>query len=381
VSRHDDLLALVDQVYRAATDSDQWAHVWGRLCALTGSSSAGILSTSLSFSSQAVFAGMTNAEATALYNAHYGKLDPWFAASKRVGLSTGPQTFVGDQLVGRSALTRTEFYNDFGRPFDIVRPVTIVHRRTSTDVFALTVVRSDKGDEWSSEDAFFVRALEPHVRRALEVHSRLEAASGRSDATEGAVDSLTVGVICLDAGGNAVFVNTRARRIANARDGFGFDGRKPTTAAVASRAALQSRLAVALTGHAALRQVPPGPLLVPRPSGRAAYRVDITPTPRRSDCGDERSSNGAILFITDPTDQSAASVPRIMALFGLTASEAAVAAAVGAGQSLECIAAARGVRVQTVRTQLKQIFGKTGTNRQSALAALIERTVSPVNGR
>lgn len=74
-------------------------------------------------------------------------------------------------------------------------------------------------------------------------------------------------------------------------------------------------------------------------------------------------------------------MPRILALFGLTASEAAVAAAVGAGQSLEDIAAARGVSVQTVRTQLKQIFAKTGTNRQSALAALIERTASSIIDR
>jgi DNA-binding CsgD family transcriptional regulator len=94
--------------------------------------------------------------------------------------------------------------------------------------------------------------------------------------------------------------------------------------------------------------------------------------------GPGRLSSGVILFIVDPTMQPAAKVSRLVAVFGLTASEACVAAAVAAGRSLEDIAAEREVSVQTVRTQLKQVFSKTGTSRQSALTALIDRTVLPL---
>jgi DNA-binding CsgD family transcriptional regulator/PAS domain-containing protein len=378
MSRHDDLLALVNDIYSAASDSDHWPRVWANLCTLMGSNSAGILSTAAPVTSPALFAGITAPEASALYNAYYGRLDPWLAASKRLDLSHGPQAVVGDRLVSRALLSRTEFYADFGRRFDVVQPIAVVHKRSPADVFALTIVRSERAPAWEAADAAVVAVLGPHLERAIDIHGRLSTIDGRARLLEDGLDSLAVGVVCVDAAGDAVFVNRQARRIANARDGFGFDGRRPTTASTEGRAALQSRLAAALTGDPGLRRVPPGPLLVPRPSGRAAYRVDVAPAGRSSDRGHRRLLNGAILFIDDPADQPAARVPRLMALFGLTASEAAVASAVGAGQSLEDIAAARGVSVQTVRTQLKQIFSKTGTNRQSALAALIERTASPV---
>ena len=49
-----------------------------------------------------------------------------------------------------------------------------------------------------------------------------------------------------------------------------------------------------------------------------------------------------------------------------------------AGQTVAEIAAARRVRPDTVRIQLKQVFAKTGTARQSELVALVLRTLGPL---
>ena len=166
-----------------------------------------------------------------------------------------------------------------------------------------------------SDDASFVRSLEPHVRRALEVHSRLEDADGRSQLHEDALDSLSVGVVCVNASGDAVFVNAQARRIAKARDGFGFDGARPTSPSAASRSALQHLLPAALGSHAALGQLPSAPLLIPRRSGRPPYRIEVTPARQGVGAGG-RLSRGAILFIIDPVTQPAANASRLVALFG-----------------------------------------------------------------
>lgn len=62
---------------------------------------------------------------------------------------------------------------------------------------------------------------------------------------------------------------------------------------------------------------------------------------------------------------------RVAALYGLTDAEARGAGVVAAGEPLEKLAAECGVSTHRVRGQLKAVFRKTGTSRQSALARLL----------
>lgn len=66
-----------------------------------------------------------------------------------------------------------------------------------------------------------------------------------------------------------------------------------------------------------------------------------------------------------------ASVRQLMAMFGLSAAEARLARALCHGETLEEYAAAQGVKLPTVKTQLRAVFGKTQTERQVALVNLI----------
>lgn len=59
--------------------------------------------------------------------------------------------------------------------------------------------------------------------------------------------------------------------------------------------------------------------------------------------------------------------------FALTGAEAKVAALIAAGASPEQISDKLGVSRETIRNQIKAVFGKTGTHRQNELAALILR--------
>lgn len=56
---------------------------------------------------------------------------------------------------------------------------------------------------------------------------------------------------------------------------------------------------------------------------------------------------------------------------GLTATEARLAVEVARGAELEEISAARGISNETVRTQLRSVYLKSGTSRQAGLAALV----------
>jgi DNA-binding CsgD family transcriptional regulator len=59
--------------------------------------------------------------------------------------------------------------------------------------------------------------------------------------------------------------------------------------------------------------------------------------------------------------------------FRLTGAETQIALGIYRGRTLAAIAAARGISVQTARTQLKSVFAKTGTHRQVQLAFLLSK--------
>ena len=65
---------------------------------------------------------------------------------------------------------------------------------------------------------------------------------------------------------------------------------------------------------------------------------------------------------------------RLRDTFGLTRAEARLALHLASGRTVACAAETFGVRLSTLRSQLSQVYGKTGTNRQVELVALLHRT-------
>jgi DNA-binding CsgD family transcriptional regulator len=62
---------------------------------------------------------------------------------------------------------------------------------------------------------------------------------------------------------------------------------------------------------------------------------------------------------------------RLRAEFGLTKAEARLALRIAEGSSLASAAQTFGVKLTTIRSQLQQVFAKTGTSRQSELVAML----------
>jgi DNA-binding CsgD family transcriptional regulator len=77
----------------------------------------------------------------------------------------------------------------------------------------------------------------------------------------------------------------------------------------------------------------------------------------------------AILVISDMTHQSFEDEGVLSRAFGLTVAEARLAVALCEGRDLATVATSFGISPHTARSQLKAIFGKTGTCRQAELVA------------
>lgn len=87
--------------------------------------------------------------------------------------------------------------------------------------------------------------------------------------------------------------------------------------------------------------------------------------------GEARTQGAALLFVFDPEVTPEITADTVRQLFGLTKSEAKLAAALCAGSTMDDVATHRGISINTAKSQLKSIFIKTGTSRQADLIALL----------
>jgi DNA-binding CsgD family transcriptional regulator len=87
----------------------------------------------------------------------------------------------------------------------------------------------------------------------------------------------------------------------------------------------------------------------------------------------------AIIFISDPEIRHVSIANVLIEMYGLTPAEAELAQYLSQGHSLEEAAKARHVALNTARSQLKQIFAKTNTNRQGKLLQLVLSGVASID--
>jgi DNA-binding NarL/FixJ family response regulator len=208
---------------------------------------------------------------------------------------------------------------------------------------------------------FFTKPC-PIERLAEGIEAALEKRDGLTPVGEDwgtqVLDRLAIAVIITDRRGEALHLNQAAATLIARKDGLHLDhGRICRAASPAESRALLNRIAAVCDGE----EGEAGSAAIPlsRPSQRQSLGLVIAAT------GD----HGALLLITDPDDPPPINADTVAARFGLTASESRLACSLAMGKSVEEVAIAMNLTVETIRTYLKRIFAKTGTHRQAELVA------------
>jgi len=108
-------------------------------------------------------------------------------------------------------------------------------------------------------------------------------------------------------------------------------------------------------------------VLLPR-SGRMPLMLMIAPLQLTDN---PPGQGAALLFAFDPETTPSITVDRVRGLFLLSEAEAELAVALCGGKTLDEVASERGTSINTIKSQLKNIFSKTGTKRQTELVSLL----------
>lgn len=232
----------------------------------------------------------------------------------------------------------------------------------------LEIERFVGAEPFSTQEVEALRLLLPHAQQAGELGLRLAAVQ-----TGGLIDAISTfscGAILLNSGGKVLSMNSSAE--AMLRSEIFLRGGILTARNKDCDAHLQRLIGTATRRGARHEAKPVAAVRISR-FGAGDLLVHAAPLARSAP---ELFEQAAAIVLIDALDTPLAPTARLLRqVFGLTGAEAEIAAAVSSGRELDDISHTRGVSLGTLRNQLKTIYAKTGTRRQTELVALLLRYV------
>ncbi len=300
------------------------------------------------------------------YRAHYWREDPKLTFTRR---NPGLPLYHDFQCMTEAEMDRNGFYRWQDRVgglrycFGASAPID----RDAAGQFAVHWSRSH-GPPQRDEADMFVRCA-AHVQAAMAANRRLAHLPWRDEAAWSALDVLPQGLLVLDAERRVLAANRMAETILAAGDGLIVDDGVLCAARAAEDRELQHHLGRAV-GTSSTVTLAGGVVALPRPSGARPYGLLITPFvgPRPRFASRQPA---VIVTVTDPEREVEPSADMLRRLFGLTPTEAALAALLASGRSVDEVADELAMAKATARVHLRSIFKKMRVNRQSELVKLV----------
>jgi len=361
------LLDLVGRVYDVATSRDGWEPVLERMTALFGGRAT-------------VFFVRDHRAVDTVFLRYWGLPDEMLReAAERFAtmdlgldglLTVAPGTIVTDDADPSRVDPRSDALLEYLERWDVERYLGCDLFRDARRFGVIVVLGSRRRAPFGAGEIALLEALVPHLRRAVELRSRLDREDAHRSVAQQVIEGMMTGVVLLGANGQVLTANASARRITRSRDGLRIAGGRLRADAPAEDALLQKAIREAIAISEQRDAEGAAALTVSRSARARPYAVVVSPGARAAEPSAGRIAS-AIVLIGDPDSSLAAAEAIAMQVYGLTPSEARLACAVASGESLESYAAARGIKVSTARWTMKQALAKAGAQRQADLVRIL----------
>ena len=369
--------SLIVELYETAVSPELWSEYLGKLRRLTDSGCLAIFFQDRS-DVRLVLGATSGWKRNWIdrYTREFASISPFYAASIRNDGSTFGRFMLGDEMVPRDTLVKTEFYGVFMERAGWLYSDGGIFFAEGTGRGVITTGRTANQGPCSRESVDLFQRLMPHLTQAFRIRARLFDVESRMSVLADAVDRLAAGVVLLDDRGGVIHVNAAARAMIDERDGLVLTrlGTISTEHPDARRRLARTIGEVSLTSRG-MGTDPGGVIAVPRPSGRRPYRLVVTPLAFE---GAENASRRpfAAVFVGDPEREPRLPEEHLADEYGLTPAESRIAARLATGRALSDIADELEITINTARTHVKRIHAKTGTRRLTELVALVLRTAA-----
>ncbi len=302
------------------------------------------------------------------YEAHYAEEDPVKAALLRLP----PRRFyVTHELCDETTRRTHPYWSEWFRTQgygDICAARVPLGKHYSCH---LGFVRATGAQPFGRVELEFLNQLLPHVEQLLQILERMDRLKIMADLMQEHMIQSGAGCVVLNGEGIVNFRNRIASDLL--RDGSAMYERNGSIhlADADADARLGELVRDCILASRHPNAMNSGLVAAPRPG---ALPLSVVVLPYHAPSGAEtvlEPRSSAVVMIYDPA-RPRMDPPRILReLYRLSEAELQVCWRLANGETLDEIAAAEGVSRETVRSQLKRVFAKTGTSRQSELVRLI----------
>ncbi len=378
MSRADPSGAILE-LYKASLEPGRWgtaleavAHVVGGCAAVMEFSQA---SDSNMLVQVAADFGYDPQELISIMGSELAEMDPWWACVENEPHS---DLYIGTKYVPATTMRNSPFYNeglratgaDWRDVLSVVRPLS----NGTTGIFS--VYRDGQKDDFGHAEYDLMQALKPHIAQALEIAAHLQGQEMRLALADELSSARNDAVVFLDINGKIVHLNPCAEKLFHTEPPvlvMRFGELRINNNPLADRKLQMAIRACALSAtdstapftdtirwQASHRFTPYTACFTPYARQLLPYQFAAAP-----------QKPAMAITIRDFRINAEKVADRARQAFGLTTAETRILAQLLDGASTAMLCDRLGVTLNTVKTQIKAIFRKTGTSSQTDLVRLV----------
>ena len=363
-----DFARLVATAYEAALAPELWPDFARDLVDSAGGTAfnLSVFAPALGAGQLAVAWGLPD-EHVAAYRDGYWRHDLWRIAAAEKGIVG--HVVAGEAMVPEADLLRSVVYNDVLRRGDFrhICGGLVFHRPWDDAGAGFSLMRTGRQGPFDAHEVHGINRLLPHIGRAIGLSLRVAAAKSRTETLTAAFDRQGAAVLLVDPAGRVIESNDVAERLLHAGTVLRLNDGRLAACSPAGDQALQRLMRRAYDPGASAAET--AAITLERASPWPPLRIKALPLRQR------RHRLAPLLLellivIDNAEPQAPPPVQQVARAHGLTVAETALLAALIDGATLIEFAERRGISVHTARNQLKSVFQKTGTRRQTELLRL-----------
>ncbi|MFZ6743608.1 helix-turn-helix transcriptional regulator [Undibacterium sp. JH2W] len=364
VLEQDPLDQIIAQFYRGVLAPDAWSSGLAMLASLAGSEHAAITTWNRKTNRADISESVGLPEnCLSDYIEHYCELDP-----ARVWVDKLPicSWYVDHHHVGAKMMQRSAFYPDFMQKHGLSSLVAIKFLKENS-VESFLVIQHGTGLPYDKQiDPHHLSRLIPHIRQAVKIRLHIEYLAGQAAIAEAALNQIQLPLIVCDQDGRIQYANSRVESLLQMQLVLAVqDGCILARDRNAKQLAKLIRLACGAHGPASAGGVRLGM------DALNDLQIIVTPLPLHLGNIGQAHASFALILIHDPAMPLNSHELVLKQIYGLSMAEARVTIALAGGATPAEIALQLGVSMSTIRSQLKAVFRKTGTARQTELLRLL----------
>lgn len=283
-----------------------------------------------------------------------------------------------DDLDNQQAIEESTFYRDLIEPTGIryILALNIVPDDQPDLMLKLRIARQREKGNFTQTDLDLANSLIEHFKLALQFLDHMAIQQIERNAFADAINQFMLGTLILDRQGKIVASNRVARdSIDQHRMLSNTDGRLVINDREANQL-LYRALSEISHNDAGKRSIPTTITIKPDDSKALGLMVRSV---RPEDALAHPVHAHAVVFISDPQGTPEISADTLKELFGFTDSESRVAAYLANGHTLNETAEALSISINTAKSHARNIYEKTGVNKQTKFIQLISNSVARVS--